>query len=67
MTLSTATIQTIEMTQEEENTLWDTFYTEPRPLVCGKVPLQWDTNDGRNLMLLEGEKSFRTIVITPTP
>jgi len=64
MKLSTAVIQTLEMSHEEEAALWDTFYTDARPLVCGKKALQWHTGDGCNDMLLEGEQTFRKIILT---
>ena len=66
MKLSTMVVNTIEMTQEEENSLWNS--REELRLVgkfgiLGKKILNWETGDGQNCMLLEGEKTFRQIVI----
>ena len=61
-------VNTIEMTQAEENCLWNS--SEELMLlgefkILGRKILRWDTDDGNNCMLLEGEKSFRQIVIIP--
>jgi len=63
MKLSTMVVNTIEMTQNEENCLWRIAH-EPFK-VLGKEVIRWDTHDGNNCMLLEGEKTFRQIVIIP--
>lgn len=67
MKLSTKLIQTIEMTQDEENALWDELTKKPREerdiQICGKRLRRWDTDDGRNQMWLEGENFYRPIYI----
>jgi hypothetical protein len=64
MKLSTATINTIELTSEEEALLWST-HPNCRE-VCGKKVKIWNTSDGNNEMLLDLEQSFRRIIIVPS-
>ena len=54
MQLATMSIPTVEMTRDEEDALWDAAQ-KTRPLVCGRPLRHWDTHDGQNVMLLEGE------------
>lgn len=61
MKLSTQIVQTIEMTRQEENDLWDTPIEKME--IGGKRAVRWDTADGRNEILLEGEDFYRPIVI----
>ena len=66
MKLSTMVVNTIEMTQEEEDSPWRSR-EELRAIgkfgILGQKILNWETGDGQNCMLLEGEKTFRQIVI----
>lgn len=68
MKLSTMVVNTIEMTQTEEDRLWNSR-EELRVIgefgILGQKILNWETGDGQNCMLLEGEKTFRQIVIIP--
>jgi len=61
MKLTTVTLPAVEMTQEEENILWDTKY--PNRFVEGKRVHLWNTSDGKNEMQLEGENFYRRVVI----
>ena len=60
MKLSTAIINTIEMTREEEHALWNTAMDDR--VICGKKVKHWLTDDGHNSILLEGETSYREVV-----
>lgn len=62
MKLTTTVIHIVEMTQAEENDLWDTNPAEAK--VCGKAILQWNRSDGQNWMRLEGEDFGREVYIT---
>jgi hypothetical protein len=65
MKLTTITIPAIEMTQKEEDELyWHMPYQQR--FVCGKKVIRWNTDDGNNLMLLEGETVYRQVVIKRT-
>lgn len=68
MKLSTMVVNTIEMTQTEEDRLWNSR-EELRVIgefgILGQKILNWETGDGQNSMLLEGETFFRQIVIIP--
>lgn len=61
MKLTTTVIEIVEMTQQEENELWDASPTERK--VCGKAVLQWNVSDGQNWMRLEGENFGREVYI----
>ena len=61
MKLTTVTIPAIEMTQKEENALWDIQY--PNRFVEGKRVHLWNTRDGNNEIQLEGEDFYRVVVI----
>lgn len=66
MKLSTMVVTTIEMTRDKEDSLWinqEKLKSENKFEICGKKILVWETGDGNNCMLLEGEKYFRQIVI----
>lgn len=62
MKLSTAIIQTIEATKEEQQALWDALKANPKQTLCGKNLRHWNTNDGNNEVLLEGEDFYRPFV-----
>lgn len=61
MNLATITIFTIEMTRAEYEENWEFPW---RITVAGKKVLDWDQDDGDNQILLEGETSYRAVVIT---
>jgi hypothetical protein len=61
MTKSTVTIPSIEMTREEADKLW-VDATQGKLKDRGIV--RWDTNDGRNEILFEGENCYRVVIIT---
>jgi hypothetical protein len=65
MKLSTKLIQTVEITQEEEDDLWPKYFDAPREernvLICGKRLLDWRREDGHHDMHLEGEDFYREV------
>lgn len=61
MKLSTVVINTIEMTREEEEALWNT--EADLQSVCGKPVKHWLAYDGQNEILLLGETTYRSVVI----
>jgi len=63
MNLSTKTVPTIELTEVEEEDLWDTPPDER--VVLGKKVFHWDSCGGNNIMLLEGETMYRELVTIP--
>lgn len=64
MKLSTAIIQTIEMTRDEEDRLWDSYLARTGPIsICNKRIANWDTGDGNNAIHLEGEHFYRQVKI----
>jgi hypothetical protein len=66
MKLAERTIKVIEMTKAEESWLyanWEDAPRDPSRMIEGKRILQWDADDGRNDILLEGENFFRPIYI----
>ena len=63
MKFSTKTIETIEMTRDEEDALWNTPRNERT--VCGRKVAHWFTDDGNNDILLDGETSYRAVIIAP--
>jgi hypothetical protein len=67
MNLSTKLIQTVEITQDEENDLWPKYFDTPRGercvLICGKRLVDWRREDGHHDMLLEGEDFYRAVCI----
>lgn len=63
MKFSTKTIETIEMTREEEDALWNAPRNERT--VCGRKVAHWFTDDGNNDILLDGETSYRAVIIVP--
>ena len=62
MKLTTITIPAIEMTWQEEQSLWESKSLGYDIFVDGKKVIHWNTSDGNNEMLLDGETIFRTIV-----
>lgn len=60
MKLTTITIPAVEMTRDEYHDHWD----RPWELrIEGKRVLHWNQNDGHNEILLEGEDTYRAVVI----
>lgn len=62
MKLSTTIIPTVEVTKQEQHELWEALKTNPEQIICGKKLRHWNTNDGNNEMLLEGEDFYRAVV-----
>ena len=67
MKLSTKIIDTVEITLDEHNTLYRQYfytpYEERNIQICGKRLLDWDKDDGRNQMHLEGEDFYRQVYV----
>lgn len=61
MKLSTVTIPSVEMTRQEYEESWDNFWGKT---IEGKKITHWNQNDGNNELLLEGEQTYRVVVIT---
>jgi hypothetical protein len=57
MKISKVEHEVIEMSVAEENALWqewrDHFINKQEVYVCGHLLMDWDTNDGNNLLLLD--------------
>jgi len=58
MKITKIEIEVVKMTKEEEHSLWDEFnksnWGEGYPVyVCGNKLVNWNTDDGNNLLLLE--------------
>lgn len=61
MKFSTQVIKTIEMTQAESNSLWEMPHDST--FVLERKVRHWDTNDGNNLIQLEGDTFYHEVVI----
>jgi hypothetical protein len=60
MKLTTITLPAIEMTREEEKALWRDY---PNISILGVKVLDWNTDDGHNIMRLEGNDFYHAVVI----
>ncbi len=61
MKLTTVTIPAVEMTRKESNSLWNTSLNER--FINGIKVKDWNTDDGNNDILLEGETAYRVVAI----
>jgi hypothetical protein len=57
MKFTTVTIPAVEMTREEETLIWKDYDNRKKYGIK-----YWNTNDGNNEILFEGETSYRVVV-----
>lgn len=61
MKLTTVTMPAVEFeSAQEEDRMWRNYHKHK---IAGKRILHWETSDGKNQLLLEGEKTYRLVII----